>query len=66
MAVVLGPVIGVLGDERQEEFLDGCIERVASNLFEVGDGFECLHGVLFLMGIKKSADPGGRAGMDEW
>jgi hypothetical protein len=52
--------------DRRDEFLDGGVEgrigRVVAESINVGDAFECFHGVLLLMGTKK---PAGGAGARE-
>ena len=52
--------------DRRDEFLDGGVEgrigRVVAESIDVGDAFECFHGVLLLMGTKKPANLHGRAG----
>ena len=44
LAVVLGAVLRVIIDDRRDEILDGGVEGMAAELFNVGDGFEGLHG----------------------
>ena len=58
MAVVLGAVRRRVGeglDDRHDEFLDGVVEGVAAESIDIGDGFECLHGISPFVGIKKPA-----------
>ena len=65
IAVVIGTVLGVFIDDGNDEFLQGGMEEMVTELIDVGDAFECLHGDSPFMGTKKPADPGGRAGADK-